>query len=385
VGPRSAHIAGFAYASFTDPEALESARVVFAEPEDGAAYVAFELREGARAAITPTCAANLLGTVPDAAFAKAGARSARIAFTIAGTALGCEPEALARAMLEECARTMRATIAELARDYELDPERIELVGGGGGAGAIVPFVADEMGVRFRIARDAEVISPIGVALALVRDVVERTIVAPTPADIVRVRREAIERVIASGADPALVEVTIELDAQRNIVRAIAQGATAGAGAHTSGSASESECAAAAQTALRAPQVELAARAGSMRVYRGVAPPARGWRAFLAAAPRWSDLCVVDSRAIVRAIAPAAVVVATRAAEVEAAASALLEETTSFGDVGRALPALALVYAERVAQLGALGSPGAATALAREEVSGLDPAADVLIVAIRRSA
>jgi hydantoinase/oxoprolinase-like protein len=66
----------------------------------------------------------------------------------------------------------------------------------------------------------------GVALALVRDSVERTISNPAPADIVRVRREALERVVAAGAARELVEVTVELDPRRNLVRATASGATA---------------------------------------------------------------------------------------------------------------------------------------------------------------
>ena len=50
------------------------------------------------------------------------------------------------------------------------------------AAALVPHVAATLGVPHRIARDAEVISPVGVALALVRDAVERTIANPSPDD-----------------------------------------------------------------------------------------------------------------------------------------------------------------------------------------------------------
>jgi N-methylhydantoinase A/oxoprolinase/acetone carboxylase beta subunit len=384
-GPRSAHIAGLAYAAFTAPEALRGATIAFVEPGQDGAYVAFDLPRGGRAALTPTCAANLLGTVPAGAFAQADAAGARLAFEIAGAALGCAPEELARAMLDACAAAARAAVGELVRDYDLDPQRVELVGGGGGAGAIVPYVASALGMRSRIARDAEVISPIGVALALVRDVVERTIVAPSPADIVRVRREAIERVVASGADPALVETTIELDAARNVVRAIAQGATAAGSRPATAPATSGEREQAAAGSLGAPEVELAGTAGSLWVYRAAAAPPRGWRARVAPPPRWSDLCVVDARAVARSSAFGAAVRFTTAGEVERAAAALLEETTSFGDVGRALPALALAYGDRVAQLGALGDAAQAVALAREEVGGLDPSSAVAIVAIRRTA
>lgn len=49
------------------------------------------------------------------------------------------------------------------------------MGGGGGAASVVPHIAEEFGVKYKIARNASVISPIGVALAMVRDMVERTI------------------------------------------------------------------------------------------------------------------------------------------------------------------------------------------------------------------
>ncbi|HMD03452.1 MAG TPA: hydantoinase/oxoprolinase family protein, partial [Candidatus Baltobacteraceae bacterium] len=224
VGPRSAHIAGFRYAAFTPRHALDGARVTFSAPQSGdpADYVSLELRDGTRVAPTPTCAANLLGLVPESAFARGDAQSARIAFELVGGRLGVDAGSLAQAVLKRAGRTMRATIEELMHDYALDARSVELVGGGGAAAALVPFVAGELGIEHRIARDAEVISPVGVALALVREVVERTIPAPSPEDIVRVRREAVERVVAGGADPALVDVAIELDAQRSLVRATAQ-------------------------------------------------------------------------------------------------------------------------------------------------------------------
>ena len=140
--------------------------------------------------------------------------------------LGGDARSHARRLLELAAAKVAPTIDALIADYELDRDSVVLVGGGGAAAALVPFVAERYGFPHRIARDAEVISPIGVALALVRDIVERTIVDPQPDDIVRIRREAAERVIAAGAAPDRVEVSIEIDARRNRVRAIASGATA---------------------------------------------------------------------------------------------------------------------------------------------------------------
>src|SRR5690606_17297344 len=74
VGPRSAHIGGLAYACFAPPGVIDQQAVLVAvqpRPGDPDDYVAIEARDGTRYAITPTCAANALGVVPDTAFARA--------------------------------------------------------------------------------------------------------------------------------------------------------------------------------------------------------------------------------------------------------------------------------------------------------------------------
>ena len=65
------------------------------------------------------------------------------------------------------------------QDYGLDLAQVTFVGGGGGAAAVVPHLAKKFKVPYKIAKNAEVISPIGVALAMVRDMVERSIQNPT--------------------------------------------------------------------------------------------------------------------------------------------------------------------------------------------------------------
>ena len=60
---------------------------------------------------------------------------------------------------------------------------------------------------------------------MVRDTVERNITNPTPEQILQVRREASDAVVRIGAVPESVEVQIEVDTRRNIVRATAFGTT----------------------------------------------------------------------------------------------------------------------------------------------------------------
>ncbi len=377
VGPRSAHIAGLAYAAFTPLDALRAATAIFVSPRPGdpADYVALELRDGSRCAPTPTCAANLLGYVPAEAFARGDPESARAAFALAGAEVGCTAEALARSVLERATAKLRATIDELVDDYGLDRRTLELVGGGGGAAALVPFAGEALGLAHRLARDADVISPLGVALALVRDVVERTIVNPSPDDVVRVRREAIERVVAAGAAREFVESVVEIDARRNLVRATASGATAAAA-----SGDVAERAGADERRLRAAR-SLRVEAATLRAFATTGD----LDVFVSARRTGSnDACVVDARGVVRATVRDALVASTTVARATSALERILDDATTFGDVGRALPEISLIYANRVADLGTLAEPGQVVALAAEELRGLAGELPVVVLAARRA-
>ncbi len=344
VGPRSAHIAGARYAAFcADGDFVDARLERFApSPHEPPDYVRFILRDGTYATVTPTCASNLLGYVPDDAFARGNERAARAAFALLAREFGGDAESQARRLLEIAAAKVYGCIGTLIVEYGLTREGLDLVGGGGAATALVPFVAERYGFAHRIARDAEVISPIGVALALVRDVVERTVVNPQPEDIVRIRREASDRVIAAGAAPDRVEVSVEIDAQHNRVRATASGATA--------------------------LVEAASAATTLRVE-----------------PSGGVARIVDDRGVVRLALPGARVTQTTVRALDARLEFAMESATSFGDVGRALPDLYVLHRGRIADFSGLGSIDQARALVREEVAGRDPDDTVTIITVKRLA
>ncbi len=121
-------------------------------------------------------------------------------------------------MLELAADKNGKVTMQLIKDYKMDPRTTVFIGGG--ASAVVPHLAKTLGHRYRIARNASVISPIGVALAMVRDVVERFVMNPTEKDIVTIRLEAELLAIHSGAVPESVEVTVEIDTARNMLKAV---------------------------------------------------------------------------------------------------------------------------------------------------------------------
>ena len=80
-------------------------------------------------------------------------------------------------------------------------------------------------VKYQIPENAEVISSIGVALAMVREMVERTLPNPSAQDIAQLKKEAKEMAMNSGAVEDSIEVYVEIDEQAQKVTAIAMGST----------------------------------------------------------------------------------------------------------------------------------------------------------------
>jgi N-methylhydantoinase A len=372
VGPRSAHIAGCAYACFVAPELLEGARVelIAPTPQDRADHVVLVTRSGARIALTVTCAANAAGGVPDGAFARANGETAYRAFELLAEHTGGDALSLARRVIALAVAKLRAATEALADDYALDEQRVTLVGGGGGCGAIVPHLASAMKLPYRLARDAEVIAPIGVALALVRDVVERTIASPSPQEIAQIRREAADRVIAAGAAPERVVVEIEIDTQRNKVFATASGATALVEAAAGDSCAEPDrrAIAAQSFACGADEIDPVELTDALSGYE-----------------RRRGLRVIDERGVVRLALRDHRITRTTVRDLQSHLREAIESATQFGDVGRALPALYLLRGARIAAYEGLTGANQAMALAGEEVEGCAPDEAVILLLEPRNA
>lgn len=227
VGPRSAHIAGCEYACFTPEEEIVDPQIEMVSPKPGdpADYVTIRLKSGKRICFTNTDAANVLGLIEEKYFAHGNANAARKAMQPVADKLGITVEELATQILDKDFEKVNACINALADKYQLDHDSMKLVGCGGGAASLVPYCAEKMGLQYSIPENAEVISSIGVALSMVRDVVERVIPNPTQEDIRELKKEAADAAVSSGASPDTVEVHIEIDNQTGKVTAIATGST----------------------------------------------------------------------------------------------------------------------------------------------------------------
>lgn len=227
VGPRSAHIADKAYEVFVSPEDIVDPKVelIAPRPDDQPDYAVVSCANGESYALTLAGAANILGYVPEGDYARGNVEAARKAWGALAAQLGGSVEDLCRQAMDIAMAKVRQIVDGLVSDYGLNPELIYLVGGGGSASVVAPALGELMGIRHRIAKNAPYISTIGVALALVREQIERSVINPTDEDIRKIRHDVLEVITRAGADAATVDITVEIDAQKNILRATATGAT----------------------------------------------------------------------------------------------------------------------------------------------------------------
>jgi N-methylhydantoinase A len=224
VGPRSAHIAGLPYASLSpDLASASGLEIELMAPREGdpADYAVVRAPDGRRWALTVTCAANALGHVPEGTHARGWVEAARQGFMILGRVLGCSAEEAAQRTLDLAAQSVAETVKALAQEYKLRSPSFQLIGGGGGAGALVPAVAERLGVPYSLVENAEVISSLGDALASVREEVEQAIGDATSAEALA--RQAELAAVRAGAEPESVQVVLERDEERGTLRAVATG------------------------------------------------------------------------------------------------------------------------------------------------------------------
>lgn len=357
VGPRSAHIAGLKYSCFCDY--IVGAGLKPALTEDG--Y--FSIEGGIT--VTTTCAANYLGLVKLGDWAYGDKKKAEAALRRLG-----DPKAVAGEIMKKASDKVVKVIKQLIRDYKIEKQQSVLIGGGGGAAAIVPFTASAMGLPFRIAQNHAVISAIGAALAMVTDTIERSCQSPTEDDIARIRKDAESSVSAMGAAPGSVEVSVEVDRQKNILRATACGTTELRNK---------------DLLIRMPSKEekLSAAAASLGVDpSAVSPVFEGdhhtvWAAscekkylFGLMCSRTRPVRVMDREGLIRLAKNNAAVRESRVGVVSADLARFVEEHTTFGDAGARMPQTYVLAGHRIIDLSGMPDPGKMAALLKMETSGM---------------
>ncbi|MFT5511221.1 MAG: N-methylhydantoinase A [Hyphomicrobiaceae bacterium] len=372
VGPRSAHIAGLPYAAFAETNTMSEPVLETFEPRDGDGddYIAIRVADGTRYALTTTCAANVLGLAKPGMHAHGNTASARAAFAPFAAYLDVDIDAAARQVLDCATDKVIPVVDGLIKEYGLDPDQCLLVGEGGGAAALVPHVSARTNYAHEISKDAEVISSIGVALALVRETIERIVPHPQPEDLQALRDEAIEAVVRLGANRDAVEVTVEVDTQTNRMRATAIGAAEMNVKDESGAISEAEARqiAAHSMHVASSSLSLSAQTDGYRVYSETPTGAARVRAV-----DWEGTLKVQRRR--------AFVGKTQASEAKDAIIALWQEADLAREAGvRGAPRIMMMHGRHLVDLSGVETLDQALALAASEIAGLDGDAAIALVA-----
>lgn len=386
VGPRSAHIAGLAYTAFATEDdfsdvELGSVQPIEGDPED---YLAIKNKKTSEEyTLTPTAASNYLNLVEVHGHGAANNVAIRSCFESAGKLLGYLPDNLAKEILTLSAEKIKPVIARLIREYKLDKDLIRFVGGGGGASAIVPFTAKHLGYDHGIAENSEVISAIGAALGMIRDSVEKNLLNPSEADILALRKTAIDSVIEMGAIPETVEVTVEVDSKNKKVIATSMGS------------SEMRMKEIEVRELRIEDIlEIAAISfKTEKNHLGLA----GKTSFLYAVvyeesqkyffglfnSSEKKVRVLDKEGTIRLQVNDCIVKSSNSDGVKSEIRGMIEDLTSFGDAGALIPDIYLLISAKIIDLTGLISETQIMALIDIELSKTLPDEELVIIAARK--
>lgn len=381
VGPRSAHIAGLPYEVFSDRLQQPQVKFVAPCPDDEAVYAIVEGADGSRVSLTLAGAANLLGSVPEGDYASGDREAARVAWQALGDAIGCSAEEAAKQAMDRGAAKIGEIVKKLIADYELSPSELCLAGGGGSAGVVVPYLGKVMGIRWKTVKNAPIISTIGVAMAMVREVVERTVLNPTEQDIRAIRREALEQILRAGASESTVEIAIEFEKKTNVLRAVALGASELRKSEGSKSAlSDAELLAIAAQSMELPEKDVteAASAGKWHIYDGQYKK----KFFGLFSSRKHKVRVLDRNGVICLRREGLGAVVTSRAKMKEDLAMLLEETVEFGTVGGQLPGLFAYYGEKQLNLSGLASREQVQAVLDIELADCPEHEIIVILAVR---
>lgn len=384
VGPRSAHIAEKEYEVFTETENISNPKINFVapRPDDQANYVVVDCDNDKSYALTLAGAANILGYVPENDYARGNIEAARKAWKALADMLGITVEEACTQAMDIAIKKIKEIVDDLVKEYELNPSIIRLVGGGGSAAIVTPYLGEKMGVKYNIAKNAPYISTIGVALALVREQVERNVANPTQEDIRKIRADVMEAVVKAGANNETVEITIEIDSQKNILRAIATGATELRTKDlNTAKKSDHELKEIIKEATNADDnnVKLMAKSGR-------------WNAFIAnivekklfglLKRKKYLLRVIDNEGVIRLQKDNGKVISIKKEQVSGKYIEFIDEMTTYSDAGAMLPKTFLYFGQKQVDLSGVTNKDQLLALTNMELEFIDNDIDIIVAATK---
>ncbi len=383
VGPRSAHIAGLKYVSFTKKTELgDRLKVIEVKPIEGdPCYLAVENENGDRFTVTTTCAANFLGFIKQEDYAFGNSESIAAVFKVLSDYFAKSAEDVACEIMDKASEQIVAVIKDLIKDYELSGLSIRLIGGGGGCYAIVPYLARSMKLDYELAKNAEVISAIGAAMAMLRDTVEKNIFNPKPQDIELIRSEASKSVLEMGASPDSIEVHVEVDSQKNIVRAIATGSIEFKSQDLLVSdvgPEERVNQVAVYFSVKKEQVEFLADTSSLFIYKVTSEEKKFFNLFKS---KKTLIAVSDAKGSLKQQIPAGVFYSSSSGEAASAIKAIMEKHREYGDAGAITKGFFLIASHRITDLTSVGDEAQILSLAAKEIELLKDEDKVYFIAV----
>lgn len=383
VGPRSAHIANLHYIAYSNginfhQIEMEKIKPLHDDPDD---YLAISVKEQKdKFALTPTEASNYLGLVKVVGHGKANSDSIKTFFETFAQRINKQSEEIAEQILKIAAEKIKPVIHQLAREYKLDMDLIQFVGGGGGASAIVPYTANHLNVGHIIAENSEVISAIGAALGMIRDSVEKTIINPTESDIIFLRQQAVNSVIGMGAIPETIEVSIEIDSKNKKVIASAMGTSE---LRTKDieiqKLSEDKLITISAASLRTEKENVSIAGRTSFLYAMVATNIRK-RFFGLIKEQTQQLRVIDKEGTIKLQIKDCIVDSVQNGSVKSKIKEMIETLTTFGDAGALVPNIYLLISAKVVDLTGLIKESQIMALVDLEISKALPTEEIVVIA-----
>ncbi len=383
IGPRSAHIAGVEYECFQEDGTITGGEVKFVSPrqDDPSEYVLVRTQDGGEYSYTLAGAANLLGYIPEGDYARGNLNSTKASWKILGDYLGVSAEEAAGQVMKLALKKLEAVINDLISEYELDRKFITLVGGGGSGAVVVNALAEHMGFKWKLAKNAPYISTIGVALAMVREQFERTIVNPTDEDIKKIRMDIIEKIVQSGAKEDTVDVSIEIDSQKNILRAIATGATELRQKDlNSSSLSKEQLQAISAEALGAQSVDTTYvfETGRWNVYKSVTKK----KILGLFSAKKESLCIIDREGVVRLKKEKAFCIKFVKGNRTTEFKRFLDENTIYSDANATIPKVFVFYREKMLDLTGMQTAEQLYSILDVETEALTEQEEIIAVAYK---
>ncbi|MCR4417536.1 MAG: hydantoinase [Ignavibacteria bacterium] len=389
VGPRSAHIANLNYVAFSDFDIdnFDDIELQLIQPKekDPSNYLAIKRKSASKPefTITTTEASAMLDLTDVVGHSAPDKNKVRKVFEWLGKKFNKKPEELAKEILEIAANKIKPTIKQLIREYKLDPDIIEIVGGGGGAPAIVPFTANYLNIKFKIAENCEVISAIGAALGIIRDSVEKNIINPTESDLISLRQQAIDSVIKMGANPDSIETTIEIDTQNKKVIATAFGSsemrTKDLGINELSDNDLIEICARSMKTEKS-NCKISGRTNRMLAVTADVSQKRFFGLFR---DNQTRARIIDREGTIRLQNNDAVVLETQASNFRQIVSEVIQRYTSFGDAGALLPDIFVIYGGKILDTSGLINESQILSLIELELKNYPPNENIIILAGRK--